>query len=85
MLEEGDVVFQVFHTYYVPYEYVVPQDESSSQCYAKVIALRHPPKTVLGIHVIGPNAAEVVQGFVSGVSIKVCSFLFAVIDQRLFQ
>uniref|UniRef100_F1L1R4 Glutathione reductase 2 n=1 Tax=Ascaris suum TaxID=6253 RepID=F1L1R4_ASCSU len=64
---------EVFHTYYVPYEYVVPQDESSSQCYAKVIALRHPPKTVLGIHVIGPNAAEVVQGFVSGVSIKISS------------
>ncbi|KHN73592.1 putative glutathione reductase 2 [Toxocara canis] len=64
---------KVFHAYYVPYEYVVPQDESSAYCYAKLIALRRSPKTVLGLHLIGPNAAEIVQGFTSAISIKISS------------
>ncbi|VDM40997.1 unnamed protein product [Toxocara canis] len=66
-------ILQVFHAYYVPYEYVVPQDESSAYCYAKLIALRRSPKTVLGLHLIGPNAAEIVQGFTSAISIKISS------------
>ncbi|KAG8231263.1 hypothetical protein J437_LFUL011117 [Ladona fulva] len=51
----GDNV-EVYHTYYKPTEFTVPQRDSSS-CYAKVICLLKEPHTVLGMHFIGPQAA----------------------------
>jgi len=37
--------------------------EASSSCLAKVITMRGGDEKVLGIHFVGPNAGEVIQGF----------------------
>ncbi|CAD6198534.1 unnamed protein product [Caenorhabditis auriculariae] len=54
---------EVYHSYFTPFEFIVPQDKDSEQCYLKVICMRSSPQEVLGLHFVGPNAAEVMQGF----------------------
>ncbi|CAJ0597801.1 unnamed protein product [Cylicocyclus nassatus] len=54
---------EVYHSHFTPYEHVIPQDEDSTHCYAKVVCLREEPRTVLGMHIVGPNAAEIIQGY----------------------
>ncbi|XP_076668698.1 thioredoxin reductase 1 isoform X2 [Andrena cerasifolii] len=58
----GDEKVEVYHAYYKPTEFFIPQKDIS-HCYLKVITLRDGDQRVLGIHFIGPNAGEVIQGY----------------------
>ena len=31
-------------------------------CYAKVICMRETPRRVLGVHILGPNSGDIIQG-----------------------
>ncbi|XP_037092487.1 thioredoxin reductase 2, mitochondrial-like [Pollicipes pollicipes] len=53
---------EVYHAFYRPLEYAVPNRDCSS-CYIKAVCERAAPQKVLGLHFIGPNAGEVMQGF----------------------
>ncbi|XP_026463463.1 thioredoxin reductase 1, mitochondrial-like isoform X1 [Ctenocephalides felis] len=53
---------EIYHAYYKPTEFFIPQ-RSIKHCYLKAVALRDGPQKVLGLHFIGPNAGEVIQGF----------------------
>uniref|UniRef100_UPI00358EE1E6 thioredoxin reductase 2, mitochondrial isoform X1 n=1 Tax=Myxine glutinosa TaxID=7769 RepID=UPI00358EE1E6 len=55
-------LIEVYHAYYKPLEYSVP-DRNSNQCYIKVVCEREGKQRILGIHFLGPNAGEVTQGF----------------------
>ncbi|XP_025163273.1 LOW QUALITY PROTEIN: thioredoxin reductase 2, mitochondrial [Harpegnathos saltator] len=62
----GEEEIEVYHAYYKPTEFFVPQKDVS-HCYVKVIALRNGDQKVLGMHFVGPNAGEVIQGFSAAV------------------
>ncbi|EPY90145.1 thioredoxin reductase 2, mitochondrial precursor [Camelus ferus] len=62
----GEDSVEVYHAYYKPLEFTVPERDAS-QCYIKVVCLREPPRLVLGLHFLGPNAGEVTQGFALGI------------------
>ncbi|XP_072000583.1 thioredoxin reductase 2, mitochondrial isoform X2 [Engystomops pustulosus] len=62
----GDDDIEVFHAYYKPLEFAVSQRDSS-QCYIKMICLRGLHQKIVGLHFIGPNAGEVIQGFALGI------------------
>ncbi|KAM3939712.1 thioredoxin reductase 2, mitochondrial isoform 2-T3 [Leptodactylus fuscus] len=64
-LHGGDAI-EVFHAFYKPLEFTVP-GRDSSQCYIKMICLRESQQKILGLHFIGPNAGEVIQGFALGI------------------
>uniref|UniRef100_H2MK64 thioredoxin-disulfide reductase (NADPH) n=1 Tax=Oryzias latipes TaxID=8090 RepID=H2MK64_ORYLA len=53
---------EVYHAFYKPLEFTVAQRDSS-QCYIKVICERAGHQKILGLHFLGPNAGEVLQGF----------------------
>lgn len=53
---------EIYHAYYKPTEFFIPQ-KNISHCYLKVVALREGEQKVLGMHFIGPQAGEVIQGF----------------------
>ena len=53
---------QVYHAFYRPLEYVIPGRDASC-CYIKAVCERHGAQRVLGLHFLGPNAGEVLQGF----------------------
>lgn len=53
---------EVYHAYYKPTEFFVPQ-RSIVHCYLKAVALLEGNQKVLGLHFIGPHAGEIMQGF----------------------
>lgn len=62
----GEDNIEVYHGYYKPTEYFVPQ-KSVRYCYVKAVAERSGDQKVLGLHYIGPVAGEVMQGFAAAV------------------
>lgn len=65
---------EVYHAYYKPTEFFVPQ-RSVRYCYLKAVALREGDQRVLGLHFVGPSAGEIIQGFAaalkSGLTMKI--------------
>lgn len=60
---------EVYHGYYKPTEFFIPQ-KSIVNCYLKVVARREEPQKVVGMHFIGPNAGEVIQGFATAIKLN---------------
>lgn len=58
----GEDNIEVFHAFYKPTEFSIPQ-RNVKNCYTKVISKREDPQKVLGMHFVGPQAGEVIQGF----------------------
>ncbi|XP_031349705.1 thioredoxin reductase 1, mitochondrial isoform X1 [Photinus pyralis] len=65
--EYGADNIEIYHAYYKPTEFFVPQ-RSIVHCYLKVIALREGDQKVVGLHFIGPQAGEVIQGFAAAIN-----------------
>lgn len=65
---------EIYHAYYKPTEFFVPQ-RSVRYCYLKAVAAREGDQRVLGLHFVGPAAGEVIQGFAcalkSGLTMKI--------------
>lgn len=57
---------EVYHAYYKPTEFFIPQ-RNIKNCYLKAVAFREAPQKILGLHFIGPVAGEVIQGFAAAV------------------
>lgn len=62
----GEDNVEIYHAYYKPTEFFVPQ-KSVKQCYLKAVALREGDQKVIGLHYLGPVAGEVIQGFAAAV------------------
>lgn len=56
----------MYHAYYKPTEFFIPQ-KNVKHCYLKVITLLEAPQQVLGMHFIGPQAGEVIQGYAAAI------------------
>ena len=52
----------VYHSAFKPLEWSVNYEYDSGICYWKIVCLKEGEK-ILGIHYLGPNAGEVMQGF----------------------
>lgn len=57
---------EVYHAYYKPTEFFVPQ-RSIAYCYLKAIALIEGEQKIVGLHFVGPHAGEVIQGFAAAI------------------
>ncbi|XP_041266149.1 thioredoxin reductase 2, mitochondrial isoform X2 [Onychostruthus taczanowskii] len=62
----GSDNIEVYHAYYKPLEFTVAERDAT-QCYMKMVCLREREQRILGLHFIGPNAGEVIQGFALGI------------------
>jgi len=58
----GEDNIEVFHTNFTPLEASVPH-RLDNGCFAKIITNLSDGNKVVGIHIIGPSAGEVIQGF----------------------
>jgi len=69
----GQEQIEVYHTFYKPLEWTISGKEDNV-CYCKVICNKADHMRLLGIHYLGPNAAEVMQGFALAVKhrLKYC-------------
>lgn len=59
---------EVYHAYYKPTEFFIP-GRNMSHCYLKVIGLLPENERVIGMHFLGPQAGEVIQGFAAAVKL----------------
>lgn len=59
---------EVYHREFLPLEWSLSPGRSHSNGFAKAVVDKTPAENVLGIHYIGPNAGEVMQGY--GVAMK---------------
>ncbi|XP_072443870.1 thioredoxin reductase 2, tandem duplicate 2 isoform X1 [Chiloscyllium punctatum] len=62
----GEDNIEVYHAYYKPLEFTIAERDAT-QCYIKMVCLREGDQRILGLHFIGPNAGEVIQGFALGI------------------
>lgn len=70
--EFGQENLVVYHKYFVPLEWTISPTRGEHTGFCKAIVDKHTDK-VLGLHYLGPNAGEVMQGF--GTAMKLgCKF-----------
>ncbi|CAK6978395.1 thioredoxin reductase 1%2C cytoplasmic-like [Scomber scombrus] len=60
----GEASIEVYHSYYWPMEWTLPGRNKNS-CYVKVICHIPDQERVVGLHAMGPNAGDILQGFVA--------------------
>lgn len=58
----GEENIEVYHSNNFPLEWTVPGHDNNT-CYVKVITLIPEKERIVGMHYLGPNAGEVMQGF----------------------
>jgi len=58
----GEENIEVYHVYYKPLEWTLPH-RGDNACYAKIVCNLQDSERVIGLHVCGPNAGEMTQGF----------------------
>jgi len=63
----GEEDVEVYHTNFWPLEWTVAHRPENS-CYAKLVCVKSLDQKVVGIHYLGPNAGEVIQGY--GIAMK---------------
>merc|ERR1712080_151376 len=63
----GSHDIEVYHTNFWPLEWTVAHRPENA-CYAKLVCVRSENEKVVGIHYLGPNAGEVIQGY--GIAMK---------------
>jgi thioredoxin reductase (NADPH) len=72
LAEFGEESVTVYHKYFIPLEWSLSPSRGEHQGFCKAIVHKHTDK-VLGLHYLGPNAGEVMQGF--GTAMKLgCKF-----------
>jgi len=59
----GESNIEVYHREFLPLEWSLAISRSHHMCFGKVIVDKSPDENVLGIHYVGPNAGEVMQGY----------------------
>jgi len=69
----GEENIEVYHKEFLPLEWSISHGRSDSSGFAKVITEKIAPQRVLGIHYLGPQAGEVMQGY--GAAMK-CGLTF---------
>ena len=63
---------EVYHSNFTPLEWALPADRPKNLCYLKVLVDKNDNR-VVGMHIVGPNCGEIMQGF--GVAVKLgCTF-----------
>ena len=65
----GEDKIEVYHSSFMPLEWSIVPERSHTNGFAKVIVCKSTDK-VHGMHYLGPNAGEVIQGYAA--AFKVC-------------
>jgi len=67
----GETNVEVYHTTLAPLEWQLPQRDSEA-CYMKVICHAADSMRVVGIHMLCPNAGEIIQGLAVAMQAGIC-------------
>jgi thioredoxin reductase (NADPH) len=59
----GDANVEVYHTAFKPLEWNFLPDREDMTCFGKIIVNLQDNERIIGMHYLGPNAGEVIQGY----------------------
>jgi len=59
----GKDSIEVYHSSFTPLEWSLTAGRPENTCYAKLVCDKNDDERVLGLHYLGPDAGEVVQGY----------------------
>jgi thioredoxin reductase (NADPH) len=59
----GEDQVEVYHQSFTPLEWTLSSGRPENSCYAKLICDKNDNERVIGLHYLGPDAGEVVQGY----------------------
>lgn len=59
----GDANVEVYHTAFKPLEWNFLPDREDMTCFGKIIVNLQDNEKIIGMHYLGPNAGEVIQGY----------------------
>jgi len=63
----GEENIEIYHTTFKPLEWnftnMLPNPHPDNLCYSKVVTVINENYRVVGVHYVGPNAGEVIQGY----------------------
>jgi thioredoxin/glutathione reductase (selenoprotein) len=71
----GEAGVEVYHTTFVPLEWSLSmehRDTDSHPAFVKIVVNKNDCNRVLGMHYLGPNAGEVIQGYAVGLKKNIC-------------
>jgi len=71
----GEDGIEVYHSNFQPLEWTIPH-RTENTCYAKLIVNKKDNDRVIGLHVLGPNAGEITQGYALGMKLGATKFDF---------
>jgi len=57
-----------YHSTFKPLEWAFDDDKPGDACYVKMVCKKDENEKVIGLHYVGPNAGEVMQGFSLGIN-----------------
>ena len=65
----GEENIEVYHQYFWPLEWTVAR-RPNDVCYGKLICNKLDQERVVGLHVAGPNAGEITQGYAVALKLR---------------
>lgn len=68
IIEYGAENLEIYHRSFLPLEWSISHGRGHHECFTKAIVNKLDNNRVIGMHYVGPNAGEVLQGY--GVAIK---------------
>jgi len=71
----GSDNIEVYHSFFKPLEFAVTEREENV-CYIKIICNKLDNERVIGVHYLGPNAGEVIQGYAVAIKCNATKELF---------
>lgn len=71
--KHGQENIEVYHAYYKPLEWNLSLKEENV-CYLKVITNREDCDRLIGVHILGPNAGEIIQGLAIAIRCRATKF-----------
>jgi len=66
---------EVYHSYFKPLEWTVPH-RGDNACYAKLVVNKLDGERIIGLHICGPNAGEITQGFAAAMKMGATKEVF---------
>mmetsp|Transcript_3750 Transcript_3750/g.3529 ORF Transcript_3750/g.3529 Transcript_3750/m.3529 type:complete len:536 (-) Transcript_3750:112-1719(-) len=76
----GDDNVEVYHSMFKPLEWNYLESREGKYCFGKIVTNKLENEKVIGLHYLGPNAGEVLQGFAAAMK---CGLTKEILDQTV--
>jgi len=66
-----------YHSVFKPLEWIYIEEYPKDACYVKIVCRKDEDEKIVGLHYVGPNAGEIMQGFATAINLGATKQNFA--------